>query len=170
MTESTLRNVTLDDVSALERLFETNPDYTTRVMGREPSSGDARSALTSLPPSVDPSHKIGFGLWDGSVLVAYADVIRGWPSPDTAHIGILMTHGHRSGQGLGRQLHQAIIAEAQQWPGISRLRISIVDTNAEFADGFWSSLGYTKTGETMPYSADRVESFAHIWARAVDDR
>ncbi|MDO5739069.1 MAG: GNAT family N-acetyltransferase [Ornithinimicrobium sp.] len=46
---------------------------------------------------------------EGELLVAFADVIVGWPNPSTAHIGLLMTDGARVGRGLGRALHTAVV-------------------------------------------------------------
>lgn len=167
MPELTLRAVRQENARELARLFESNDDYTRRVNGRSHREDDADSALVALPPGVSKSQKYGFGLWSERELVAFADVIRSWPTPDTAHIGLLMTHGEQHGQGLGMQMHEAILEASKSWLEISRLRISIVDTNTEIANGFWTTLGYEPTGESAIYDGDLVKSVARVWARSL---
>ena len=167
MPELTLRAVRQENAGELARLFASNDDYTRRVNGRSHSEDDADSALVALPPGVSKSQKYGFGLWSKQELVAFADVIRGWPTPDTAHIGLLMTHGEQHGQGLGTQMHEAILEASKGWLEISRLRISIVDTNAEMANGFWTTLGYEPTGESAIHEGDLVKSVARVWVRSL---
>ncbi|WP_217132505.1 GNAT family N-acetyltransferase [Leucobacter chinensis] len=151
----------------LARLFESNDGYTRRVSGRSHREGDADSALVALPPGVSKSQKYGLGLWNKRELVAFADVIRGWPAPEVAHIGLLMTHGDQHGQGLGMQMHKAILEASKSWLEISSLRISIVNTNAETANGFWTTLGYEPTGESAIYEGDLVKSVARVWVRSL---
>lgn len=103
----------------------------------------------------------------GQELVAFADVILGWPAEPVAHIGLLVTDGARRGEGLGRRMHDAVIDLAGWTPGIRSLRLSVVDTNADLAVPFWTKLGYELSGEAMPYASGSVESTARIWVRPV---
>lgn len=50
-------------------------------------------------------------------------------------------------------------------PGVGRLRLGIVATNAAVAEPFWRALGYTPTGETKPYRYDHLESTVALWER-----
>lgn len=167
-----VRPIDLSDVAVVQRVLESNPEYTLRVSGTPPTATDAQDVLTAGPPGVAVTRKVDIGLWEHGSLVAFADVIRGWPSSDTAHVGLLMTDGARHGQGLGRRMHDAVLDLARSWPEITTLRLSVVDTNADRADAFWSRLGYRPTGEAKPYVSGCVESTARIWARPVglDDR
>ena len=74
------------DVRALQDLLEAAPGYALRVTGRPPGPADAREALEALPPGLAPTAKVGFALRAGSELIAFADVLHGWPRPETAHI------------------------------------------------------------------------------------
>lgn len=153
------------DSAAVQRILESNPEYSRRV-GGEPSGPEAAEAvLSALPPAVDAAQKADLGLWDGPELVAFADVILGWPTEPVAHIGLLMTDGARHGEGLGRQMHDAVVDHASRDSTIQTLRLSIVETNADLAEPFWARLGYEPTGDVSTYVSGDVESTARIWGR-----
>ncbi len=152
---------------AVQRIMESNAEYSRRVEGANPAPTAADEVLSALPPGVDASQKVNLGIWDGSQLVAFADVIIGWPAASVAHLGLLMTDDARRGEGLGRAMHNAVIDLVSKDPNIRTLRISIVDTNSDLAEPFWVSLGYEPTGEAAPCGSGSVESTARIWTRSV---
>lgn len=162
-----VRRITQGQCAALQRMMESNLEYSRRVGGTELAPEAASEALSALPPGVLNSQKVDLGLWDGQELVAFADVILGWPAESVAHVGLLMTHGARQGGGLGRVMHDAVIDLVGRTPNIQSLRLSIVDTNADLAEPFWAKLGYEPTGESVPYVLGSVESTARIWTRPV---
>lgn len=161
-----VRPLGADDVDALQVLLETVPDYAERITGYPPGPSDALSALVSVPDGFDPVGKHGIGLWDGDSLVAFADVLLGYPAPTTAYIGLLVVRGDRQGSGLGRFLHESLVSLAVD-VGADRLRLGIVATNAAGAEPFWRALGYVPTGERKPYRYDKLESTVALWERAV---
>lgn len=162
-----VRRITQGQCAALQRMMESNLEYSRRVGGTELAPEAASEALSALPPGVLNSQKVDLGLWDGQELVAFADVILGWPAESVAHVGLLMTHDARQGGGLGRVMHDAVIDLVGRTPNIQSLRLSIVDTNADLAEPFWAKLGYEPTGESVPYVSGSVESTARIWTRPV---
>nr|WP_261783953.1 GNAT family N-acetyltransferase [Curtobacterium sp. TC1] len=161
-----VRALGADDVDALQALLETVPDYAERTTGYPPGPSDGLSALVSVPDGFDPAGKHGIGLWDGDALVAFADVLLGYPAPTTAYVGLLVVRGDRQGSGLGRVLHEAVVSMAAD-AGADRLRLGIVATNAAGAEPFWRALGYAPTGERKPYRYDGLESTVALWERAV---
>ncbi len=162
-----VRRITQGQCAALQRMMESNLEYSRRVGGTELAPEAASEALSALPPAVLNSQKVDLGLWDGQELVAFADVILGWPAESVAHVGLLTTHGARQGGGLGRVMHDAVIDLVGRTPNIQSLRLWIVDTNADLAEPFWAKLGYEPTGESVPYVSGSVESTARIWTRPV---
>lgn len=84
---------------AVQQILDSNAEYSRRVSGAGPTADAAIEVLSALPPGVSTSQKVDLGLWDGESLVAFADVIVGWPSAAVAHIGLLMTDGARQGEG-----------------------------------------------------------------------
>lgn len=156
-----LRAVRLKHAHALQRLLDSNPDYARRVGGGE----SAEEALTIRPPGTEASQKFDLGLWEGDELVAFSDVIRGWPSEEIAYIGLLMTHGERHRTGLGQRMHLAVLDLVAGWPEITTLRLAIVATNKDEAEPFWRRLGYLPTGDEKPYETESLKTVAHIWER-----
>lgn len=162
------RLITRSDSAAVQRIMESNPEYSHRVEGAAPAPTAAEEVLSALPPAVDASQKVDLGLWDGPELVAFADVILGWPAVSVAHIGLLITDGARHDEGLGRTMHDAVIDHVGRDVRIKTLRLSIVDTNADLAEPFWARLDYEPNGEAVPYVVSgSVESTARIWVRPV---
>lgn len=161
------RLITRSQSLAVQRIMESNAEYSRRVEGTVPASTAADEVLSALPPDVDASQKVDLGLWDGPELVAFADVIIGWPAVSVAHIGLLITDGARHGEGLGRTMHDAVIDHVGSIGSIQTLRLPIVDTNADLATPFWVRLGYEPTGDAVPYVSGNVESTARIWTRPV---
>lgn len=163
-----IRDLEQGEVDALQGLIESFPAYAERITGHPPGPSDALSALISVPPDFDPAGKRGIGLWEDGVLIAFADVLLGWPDPSTAHVGLLLVHGAHHGQGVGRRLHEAVLGRVRQETTAMQMRLGIVERNAAHAEPFWIALGYAPTGEVKPYRYDNLESTVSIWTRPVD--
>jgi GNAT superfamily N-acetyltransferase len=160
-----VRDLDQDDVEALQGLIESFPAYTEKITGHPPSPSDALSVLIAVPPGFNPEGKRTIGIWEGEELIAFADVLLGYPDPETAYIGLLIVHGSRHGEGLGRELHKAVLKRIRQETVAQQIRLGIVETNADAAEPFWSALGYAPTGETKPYRYDKLRSTVTIWER-----
>ena len=161
------------DVAALQDLLESVPDYALRITGYPPGPSDGLSALLSVPDGFDPAGKVGLGLWEGERLVAFADVLLGYPSPAVAYIGLLVVRGGEQGRGLGRAMHDAVVGRvraASGRSGVERLRLGIVASNASVAEPFWRALGYEPTGEEKPYRYDHLVSTVALWERPLSER
>ncbi len=149
-----------DDVDELQALLETVPEYAERITGYPPGPSDGLSVLLSVPDGFDPAGKHGLGLWEDGRLVAFADVLVGYPTSSVAYIGLLVVRGGLHGRGLGRAMHDTVVSFLRSVDGapVDRLRLGIVATNADLAEPFWHALGYEATGETKPYRYDHLES------------
>lgn len=167
--QARIRQLTNDDVNALQSLLESVPDYTQRIAGRLPAPGDAANVLAGRPETLEPADKFGFGLWRHTDLIAFADVLRGYPTGDVAYIGLLVVSPDHQRIGTGRALHAALLNRVRAWRGIRRMRLSIVGTNAAAVNPFWAALGYAPTGETKPHRRDDgVETEVVFWERLLD--
>ena len=153
------------DADALQLLLESLPSYSIQITGYPPGPSDALSALISVPPYFDRTQKIGLGLWEGDMLVGFADVLLGYPEPAVAYIGLLAVHRDRQRRGLGRELHEGVVSLARQTSGVDRLRLGTVATTAPVAEPFWSALAYRPTGEVKPYVYDHLSSTVAMWER-----
>jgi ribosomal protein S18 acetylase RimI-like enzyme len=166
----TIRELGESDVEALQDLIESVPDYAERITGYPPGPSDALSALISVPPGYDPAGKHGVGLWDDGELVAFADVLFGYPTPDAAYIGLLLVRAGRQRRGFGTALHDALLDRLREAGQVARVRLGVIETNASVAEPFWRALGYAPTGERKPYRYDKLTSTVALWERPVEPR
>jgi ribosomal protein S18 acetylase RimI-like enzyme len=164
----TVRDLLHEDVDALQELLESVPSYAERLTGYPPGPSDALSALIAVPPQFEPVNKRGLGMWDEQELVGFADVLIGHPQSDTAYIGLLIVHGGRHREGIGRDLHEAVRVQLRSHVNIERMRLGLVETVASEAMPFVRAMGYTETGERNPYRYDHVESTVTMWERFVN--
>ncbi len=153
-----------DEMAALQRVIEGAPTYARRITGYPPGPADAQSLMTGCPPGVGYSDKFVWGVTLDDDMIGCADVIRGWPSRETAHIGLLLLSESHHGRGLGQSAYQAVEAETHRWPGIRTLRLAVVATNAEVLP-FWRRMGFAETGEVRPYRYDKLTSESIILAK-----
>jgi uncharacterized protein len=162
--ELTLRPLTSIDEPALQRLMEADSAYSERVTGAPPASTEARDLLTGRPPELPSERKCVLGAFQGETLIAVVDLLRGWPEPSTAHIGLFQVHVAHHGTGLGRRVHTQLLRWLRQWTETTSVRAAVVATNAEQAEPFWAAMGYTST-ESRPYVHGPLETTVRIWVR-----
>jgi GNAT superfamily N-acetyltransferase len=162
-----LRVLSGQDLPALRDLLETDPGYARRVTGHDPRPGDAEELLTVGPPGLPAERKVVLGAVDDDGLACVVDLLRGWPDPATAYIGLLQVHAARQRQGMGRRTHELLLDLVSGWPEVTRLRAVVVGTNAQEAEPFWSALGYRPTETPKPFTAGSVVTTATGWTRAV---
>ena len=164
-----IRDLEQGDVDALQQLLESLPDYAERATGSPPGPSEALSVLIEAPDGFDPACKRAIGLWNGDRLVAFADVLMGYPNAETAFIGLLAVAGDCHRTGLGRLIHQSVVERARgECNADGNLRLAILDTNKDVAEPFWRSLGYAPTGESVPYQRGTVASTVALWERPID--
>ncbi len=142
---------------------------TPRITGHPPGPSDAFSALTTLPPGLDAANKHAIGLWEVGELLAFADVLFGYPDPEVIYVGLLIARRVHRGKGLGHELHDAILQRALEEPAFTRMRLGIVQTNAKIAEPFWRRRGYRPTGEQKPYRYDHLTSSVTLWERPITE-
>lgn len=161
--------LTVADIDALTALIVSDRDYTMRVFGRPPRDEDAHSILRSIPPGLAPESKTTLGLWEGDRLIGVADVVCGYPRPEVVYLGLLQIAPDHQGRGAGRTLRRAVVDRAVRDQGLTILRLSIVATNADVAEGFWRCLGYAPTREAAKewVREDGVVTTAHPWELAL---
>jgi len=141
----------------LQRVFEDAPDYYERTTGVPPGPAEARSTYSVLPEGKDYSDKFVFGIYVDEAMVGCADLIRGYPDPATATLGLLLIGQSHQRRGIGRRALQLIERSAQDWGTCERMRIGVVRSNAGVMP-FWISLGYQPTGEVRPFRYGSVQS------------
>jgi GNAT superfamily N-acetyltransferase len=146
-------------MAALQSVLAAAPRYFEAVTGLPPGDAEAQSTFTALPPGKGYDDKRVFGLCAGDAMIGCADVIRGYPTPDKAVVGLLLLAEPWQGQGLGRAFERLVRETLADWPEIATARVGVVESNAG-ALAFWRKLGYRDTGERLkpapPLAADVI--------------
>lgn len=162
-----IRQLEPADVASLQDLLESVPQFAEQMTGYLPGAADALSALISVPADFDPAGKRAVGLWDHAQLLAFADVLLGYRNRDTAYIGMMAVRAGHQRIGLGRRLHDAVVAFVRDESSAVQTRLGIVGTNAAVSEPFVYALGYESTGDSQPYRYDKLTSTITHWERSI---
>lgn len=136
-----VRRLTEEDTAQILALCRSNPLYY-RHCGTEPSEADIRQDMTLLPPGAAPEDKYFLGYFHGDRLAAVLDLIDGYPSAETAYIGLFMVDGRFSGQGIGSRLVEELLEELKT-AGFSRVRLAYQKANPQ-STRFWTKTAFSR--------------------------
>ena len=153
---SELRRLQPSDAPALQRLLELAPAYQAAVSDEPLSPDAAEEELVACPPGLPLSAKHLIGRWEEGELTAVIDLLRGYPDPTTAYLGLLLVGELWQGAGRGQALYRHACALARSW-GATRLRLSVIASN-EPALSFWQRRGFTECyrRELAGYRAEAI--------------
>jgi RimJ/RimL family protein N-acetyltransferase len=140
-------------MAALQCVLEAAPAYYRITTGAPARGALAQSVFTALPPDKTYDDKFVWGLYANDAMIGCADVIRAYPTQDTAVIGLLLLAEAWQRKGLGRALAMLVEQAIATWPEITTLRLGVVRRNVG-ALTFWRKLGYRETGEVKPPGHD----------------
>lgn len=144
------------DRQLLQRVLEEAPEYAMKVTGAPPNPHAADSLLAELPEGKTYEDKFVFCLQLSNHMVGCADVLRGFPVPEKAFLGLLLIGEPWQGRGLGAAAYAELEALVRSW-GCRTIRLAVVQANGHVL-GFWKKLGFEETGERVEYSAGSVQS------------
>lgn len=145
------------ELRELQRVLEEAPDYARRVTGLAPGNADAQSLLAALPEDKTHADKFVFAIYRNREMIGCADLIRGYPQPATAMLGLLLLSERRQRHGMGRRAYCLLEGIVRGWGSCERVRIGVVRTNEQVTP-FWTQLGFAPTGEVRPYRHGSVAS------------
>jgi len=135
-----LRHDAPEDVTRLFGLFEQAREYSLLVEGRLPTLEEAKQELLDCPPGKTLEDKFFGAYWLDDRLVGCADLIRGYPEPHIAYLGLLLFAQSCQGQGLGVRALAQLVEMARSW-GCSLMRLAVIETNLR-ALAFWQREGF----------------------------
>jgi GNAT superfamily N-acetyltransferase len=157
-----------EEMRELQRVLEEAPTYAQRITGLPPGEADAQSTYSALPEGKSYEDKFVFGIFRGIEMVGCADLIRGYPRPATAMLGLLLVSERHQHQGIGR-LAYGLLEQFVQGLGIcDRIRIGVVRSNKHVIP-FWTQLGFAATGELRPYRYASVSSEIVVFEKPLPD-
>ena len=154
------------EMAALQRVIEGAPLYAELMTGVPPGPADVQSTFTILPEGKSYEDKFVFGVLLGGRMVGCADLVLGYPTADTAYLGLLLISERFQHRGIGQAAYHHLEAFVQGWGTCDRIRLAVVRVN-EPVTSFWERLGFRPTGETKPYRYGPVISESILFERAL---
>ena len=133
-----------EDAPALQRFYESNPEYSRTVEGEAPRPEAALEIFKAGPPPGWPFDRkwlLGFTDRDGS-LVAMADVITNLLAEGVWHVGLFIVATTLHGSGAARTMYDALEAWMKSC-GARWSRLGVVTGN-DHALRFWTGRGYVE--------------------------
>jgi len=155
------------EMRELQRVFEATPAYAQLITGTPPGPAEAQSTYSILPEGNSYEDKFVLGVYLGSEMVGCVDLIRGYPEPHVAHIGLLLLAEPFQHQGIGKAAYGLVEQYIRAWGNCTTVRAGVVRTN-EAVLPFWQKLGFVPTGEVKPYQYSTVVSEVVILAKRLD--
>jgi GNAT superfamily N-acetyltransferase len=138
----------LEDVAEVQRVMEWCEDYFAETHGRVAAPTEAESLFAHRPPGASSEAKHVWGALGGDGrLVAVADVIEGWPDPETWMLGLLLVEPGERDRGLGGAIVEEL-ADRAVAVRVHRLRAGAF-RNRPAAVRFWRAHGFAEEGVVL---------------------
>ena len=164
----TLRRLspTAEAIGLVQSVIDAAPEYSELTCGSPPAPDSATLIFEALPPGKDHRDKFVFAVYRDDQAVGVVDLVRGYPSPAKAMLGLLLIAESCQGCGIGRDAYYLVEQVARQWPEIRSVRIGVVEANSKVLP-FWHRVGFMATGEAKPYADGSVISQVLVLERAL---
>jgi RimJ/RimL family protein N-acetyltransferase len=107
-----------------------------------------------LPPGKTKSDKYFLGYFEDDILIAVLDLIIGYPSKNTAYIGLFMMDIKVQGKGIGTKIIEEL-CEYLKNTGFQRVELAWVKGNPQ-SEKFWIKNNFNIIGERRSNAADHV--------------
>ena len=96
--------------------------------------------MEALPPHKTYDDKYYIGFFDNNILVAYMDLILGFPTQEVAFIGLLMTNALYQNRGVGSGIVRDVCIYLREL-GYKKVRIGVDKENPQ-SNSFWYKNGF----------------------------
>src|SRR5207245_10999469 len=133
---------------------------------KPPYTRIASPACRRDTPTPRAADKFVFAIDRESEMVGCADLIRGYPDPATAMLGLLLVSERYRREGIGSRAYALLERYILDWRACRRVRIGVVRSNAEVIP-FWTRLGFEPTGEVKPYRYGPVASEIVVFQKSL---
>ncbi|RZA05306.1 MAG: GNAT family N-acetyltransferase [Proteobacteria bacterium] len=153
-------------VRQLQAVLEAAPAYHINTGGSPACASEAESTLGALPPDFPRENKFTFAIVRAGSLIGCVDLLRGYPEPHQAMLGLLLLREDAQGKGAGRTSFRAVEAIVQGWPEINAIRIGVVEANANVL-GFWQKMGFRDTGLRRPFKNGPIRSLTMVLEKSL---
>lgn len=129
------------DRALVDAFFQEASDYIAIERDEGPGPEVTDEFFTDAPPGCDPAASLRLGLFDGTRLIALAEVGFGYPERDDAFIGLMIVSPAARGTGAGPRLLAHIEAKARA-RACKALYLAVLEANPR-GRVFWEREGFT---------------------------
>jgi len=134
------RLLTPADAASYLDLTRRAADFYEDYDGGLPTLDEVAADMAALPPGAHSESKATLGVFREDVLVAYLDLLAGYPDEATWFLGLLLVADSERGSGLGTAVVTGV-AQAASDRGATCLALGVYDANAP-ARAFWTRQGF----------------------------
>jgi RimJ/RimL family protein N-acetyltransferase len=142
--------------AAVQRVLAAAPGYFHRISGGPPGPAEAGELFAELPAGKSFDDKFVYGIEADGRLVGCLDLLRGYPVPGTAFLGLLLLSEAHQRRGIGCAAYALAESIVRSW-SCDTVRLGVVATNGP-ALCFWRACGFRATGERRPHRLGTVVS------------
>ncbi len=163
-----VRRLWLEDIGAIQVLFEKSLDYMLLVDGHAADPNAVAEEFQSVPPGKLYEDKFVFGIADRQGdLVGVLDTVRCYPDETTWWIDTLLLVPEARSQGLGQMVVRAF-AEYVRANGGQAIMLGVVEENQR-AFQFWRKRGFQLVRQTEPQQFGNKTQTVSIMCRTLQD-
>lgn len=113
------------------------------------TKADILEDIRALPPGKTSEDKFFIGYFQDERLIAFMDLILGYPAKETALIGLFMVHADWQRKGVGSTIVRECKTALHRL-GYARIRLGTDRGNPQ-SNAFWAKNGFAQTSETDRY-------------------
>jgi GNAT superfamily N-acetyltransferase len=128
------------DVADLQNILCGAPGYALLVEGRPPPVDAATELIQELPAGKGAKDKFVFAFDCNGEPIGCVDLVRGYPGPEIAYLGLLLFIESAQGCGFGPWALCFVEETITSW-GCTKLRLAVIETNRR-ALAFWAREGF----------------------------
>ncbi len=139
-----LRRLSTADMPLLLPFMARHGEFCAMGGGRQDAAG-IEADMASLPPGKRPEDKHYCGFFRGEELAALLDLVEGYPTAETAYIGLFMVEKAYCRRGMGTALMEELLSLLNS-AGFRRVRLGVLRENMP-GRAFWAKLGFLPIAE-----------------------
>jgi ribosomal protein S18 acetylase RimI-like enzyme len=168
MQTYSVRQLSLEDIEAVQVLCEKCLDYMLLVDGHPSDPGGVKRDFQEVPSGKSPEDKFVFGVVNQQDdLVGILDVIRSYPEHTVWWIGLLLFIPDVRSQGIGQKVLEGF-AEYVRANGGQAIMLGVVEENTR-AYEFWDRAGFEFVLLTEPRQFGNKTQKVRIMRRDLQD-
>ena len=139
-----IRELFPSETALVAQFYRVAPDSWLLAEGRCDPAHQAEEFFTDAPPNCDPAQSDRLGLFVNQRLSGVAELSYGFPEPNDAYLGLMLSGPWAQGAGHGKAFlaHVETLARKRHAP---RLCLAVLDANPR-GRAFWLREGFMPTG------------------------